>query len=248
MRLYLIRHGQSANNAADEAGDRLARVPDPELTDIGHRQAQLLAEHLAAPEGDPLRHPKTTAETGRTGHGLTHIYCSLMTRSILTADYIARAFGLPLVADADIFENQGMYELAPDGSKTGVPGPGRPYFEERFPDLVLPETVGDSGWYDRPHETEDVFLDRTRKVARDMEARHGGTDDHVALVIHGDLIDQLLNEFTGVARRPENYETEWVANWAFHNTSVTRIDVNRGSRVVVYTNRAQHLPGDLITW
>jgi 2,3-bisphosphoglycerate-dependent phosphoglycerate mutase len=249
MKLYLIRHGESANNASDSsAGDTGGRVPDPELTDTGHQQAQLLADHLTDSEGDPLQHPQVRREGGQQGFGLTHVYCSLMTRSILTANYIAKACNLPLVADVDIFEKDGLYEESTEGAKTSVPGPDREYFNERFPDLQLPSTMGHGGWYDRPFETEEQFLRRSKQVALDFTQRHADTDDCVALVIHGDLIDQLVNELTGVGRHAENYTTHWVANWAFHNTSITRIDITAGSKVIVYTNRLQHLSPELVTW
>lgn len=247
MRLYLIRHGQSANNAVEALGNPMARVSDPELTDRGDRQAELLAAHLGASEGDPSHHPRAPSRHDRTGYGLTHVYCSLMTRSILTAEHVARSCGLSLVADADLFERQGVYDLRPDGSKFGVPGPGRSYFAERFPDLVLPESLGDGGWYDRSHESDDVFLVRVRRIIDFIAKHHGGTDDHVALVIHGDLIDQLVNEYTGMARHPENYATHWAANWTVHNASISRIDIDGDARVIVYTNRVQHLPADLVT-
>jgi len=249
MKLYLIRHGESANNAAmANPGETAGRVPDPELTDTGHQQAQLLADHLVGTPGDPHHHPQVAREEGRQGFGLTHVYCSLMTRSILTAQYIARACNLSLLAHADIFEKEGIFEKAADGTKTGMPGPDRSYFTERFPDLELPEELGHGGWYNRPVETEGVFLERTRQVAQDFEQRHAGTDDCVAMVIHADLIDQLVNELAGVKRHVENYANHWVANWAMHNTSITRIDFTEGARVVVYTNRLQHLPHDMVTW
>ncbi len=43
MRLLLIRHAQSANNALPEH----LRVEDPALTALGHRQAQALAVWLS---------------------------------------------------------------------------------------------------------------------------------------------------------------------------------------------------------
>ncbi len=249
MKLYLIRHGESANNAVQaDGGASGGRVPDPELTETGHKQAQLLAHHVSHPQGDPQQHPWVLKQDGLQGFGLTHIYCSLMTRSVLTAQYIAQACDLPLTAHADIFEKEGVFEETDDGTKSGLPGPARSYFEDRFPELTLPATVGHEGWYNRPFETEAVFLQRSRHVAEDFRERHGGTDDCVALVIHGDLIDQLINEFSGAGRYPENYANHWIANWAFHNTSITRIDFIEGSRVIVYTNRLQHLPPELVTW
>ena len=68
------------------------------------------------------------------------------------------------------------------------------------------------------------------------------------MVVHGDFIDQFVNEVTGVGRREENYHSPWVANWAFHNTSITRIDFISDAQVVVYTNRLNHLPPTLVTW
>ena len=49
MQLYLIRHGQSTNNARWEAQENYDtyRSSDPTLTEKGVRQAELLAEFLA---------------------------------------------------------------------------------------------------------------------------------------------------------------------------------------------------------
>jgi len=249
MKLYLIRHGESANNVIySNTGETRGRVPDPELTDRGHQQAQLLANHLADPQGEPLQHPWLARKGGQQGFSLTHVYCSLMTRSILTAQYVAKACKLPLLAHADIFEKNGIYEEAADGTKIGSPGSDRKHFNERFPDLELPAALGHGGWYNRPFEAEELFLQRSKQVALDFERRHADTDDCVAMVIHGDLIDQLVNELTGAGRHPENYANYWDANWVFHNTSITRIDFISGSRVIVYTNRLQHLPPELVTW
>ncbi|MEZ4582643.1 MAG: phosphoglycerate mutase family protein [Caldilineaceae bacterium] len=57
MQLFLIRHGESANNALGVGDisyeDYMAqRSPDPGLTQIGKRQAEMVARHLAA-DGHP---------------------------------------------------------------------------------------------------------------------------------------------------------------------------------------------------
>jgi len=247
-RLYLIRHAQSQNNAIwDGRGDsQPGRVPDPEITETGHRQARVLAEHLAHPQSEPRQHP--FAAGGESHYGLTHVYCSLMTRSILTAQYIADACGLKLQALPDIFEKHGIYEADAGGIMHGLPGPGRDYFSTRFAGLELPAELDDGGWWNRPVEDEAAFLLRMKRVVADMHRRLDGSDDNVAMVVHGDFIDQFVNELMGVVRHQPNYDSHWVGNWTFHNTSITRIDVVRGSHNVVYLNRIDHLPNDLITW
>lgn len=249
MKLYLIRHAESANNAIfSGTGAEDGRVPDPEITDTGHRQAAVLARHLADPAADSRHHPATVSQQRAPGFGLTHLYCSLMTRSILTGRYIAEVCGLSLYAHADLFERGGIYELDPGGQKVGRPGPDRTYFDQRFPEVNLPDSLGDGGWYDRPAETDDMFFERIRRARDDILDRHLDSHDCVAVVVHGDFIDQFVNELTGVARHPANYERQWEANWAVHNTSLTRIDFVAGARTVVYTNRLDHLPTELVTW
>ena len=246
LKLYLIRHAESENNAVlARNGAPEERVPDPELTDIGHRQAELLGEHLAHPEAEPRQLPGWDSD--RRGYELTHLYCSLMTRSILTAQYIAGACGLNVTAHEDIYEYGGLFEH-PGNGKTKFEGPGRDYFESRFPALDLPDTLGTSGWYGRPRESETEFLARTRRAVQDILETHGASNDVVALVVHGDFIDQFINELLGFARREQNYAGHWVSNWAMHNTSVTRIDLHAETRTVVYTNRIDHLPSKLVTW
>lgn len=247
MKLYLIRHAESANNAIYSSnGDEAGRSPDPEITDIGHKQSALLGKHLANPAGEPRQHPFEAVDDHH--FGLTHLYCSLMTRSILTSGYIAEACGLQRVAHLDIFERGGIYQHYDDGRREGLPGPAKTYFDERFPDLVLPEGMNPDGWYNRPAETLEPFLERMKRAVADIRDRHEATNDVVGMVVHGDFIDQFINELMDVERKPRNYSSPWVANWAFHNTSISRIDFRNGSHTVLYLNRIDHLPAELITW
>ncbi len=79
MKLYLVRHAQSENNVIWNGSDHVeGRSSDPEITETGHRQAEQLGQHLAHPLGEPRQHPFNAKKT--THFGLTHIYCSLMTR------------------------------------------------------------------------------------------------------------------------------------------------------------------------
>ena len=144
-----------------------ARRRNPEITQTGHQQAAKVAEVLAHPSGETQQHPHFSEGEKPLCFGLTHLYSSLMTRSILTAQYIAKACGLSLVAHPDIFERGGIYDHHAHGSMTGLPGPGRAYFQERFPTLKLPANLDDSGWYNREYETEEPFLQRVQTAVSD---------------------------------------------------------------------------------
>ncbi|NKB63016.1 MAG: hypothetical protein GKR95_13150 [Gammaproteobacteria bacterium] len=49
MRLYLIRHAQSANNIIYDGTDNaLGRVADPEITELGIQQSKALARYLSS--------------------------------------------------------------------------------------------------------------------------------------------------------------------------------------------------------
>ena len=81
MKLLLIRHGQSANNA----GPDHLRVPDPGLTAVGHEQSKLLAERLSA-------------------QPISQLYCSPFLRALETIRPLAETMGKRVNVRADIFE------------------------------------------------------------------------------------------------------------------------------------------------
>ena len=85
MELFLIRHGQSTNNALE---DWTQRVEDPLLTESGLRQAEHTAAHLAA--GLHL-HPSNRAARRPL---LDRLYCSPMIRAMQTAQTIGRSLGV----------------------------------------------------------------------------------------------------------------------------------------------------------
>lgn len=246
-RLYLIRHAQSRNNQNWTGSDfHPDREPDPDITERGHLQARALAAHLADPNGEPRQHPFLPASS--SGYGLTHAFCSLMSRAILTAEYVAKACALELCAHPKVFEKYGIYEFDAARNRKGLAGPGRQYFVDRFPDLRLPDSLGEAGWWSRPAEDEAGFVDRMHDVVAEFKAWLEVSDARVALVAHGDFIDQFINELMGVSRHCGNYDQAWVANWAFHNTSISRVDFVSGAQHVVYLNRVDHLSPELISW
>ena len=113
MELFLIRHGQSANNAL---ADMTLRVEDPLLTPAGELQAERAAQHLAA-----RRHLHADARDAARPI-LDQLYCSPMLRAMQTARPIARALGVPYEVWVDIHEIGGIY-LDHDGRKVGYAGP-----------------------------------------------------------------------------------------------------------------------------
>lgn len=243
MQLYFIRHGESENNARwTRTGSSVGRSEDAELTDIGRQQAQALAQYLAD-EDD---------------FDLTHLYCSLMVRAVATGTAIAEVLDVPLVAWTDLHEEGGIYlKDEASGERLGQPGKTRTYFERTYPDLVLPDSLGEDGWWNRPFEEHEARPARARRVLKELLARHGGTTDRVALVSHGGFYNQFLGALLGFTPR----ERIW---FTLNNTAVTRIDFRRveedvdvadaenpaGPRDlvrVVYTNRVDFLPEELVT-
>lgn len=253
MLLYLIRHAQSANNDLyARGGTANGRTADPPLTEIGHRQAQLLAHCLAgAPPADPMPEliGKYAARHDRLGYGLTHLYCSLMTRAIQTAGYVAAATGLPLTAWPEIHERGGLHEWdETSGADIGVAGPGRSFFINEYPHLILPEAIDEAGWWNRPPETVTESIPRARLVWEQLLARHGGTEDRVGLVLHGGFFQALLTVF--LSRDDTLTQPDWGMNalwFGMSNASISRMEFDNGNAVIRYLNKVDHLPSELIT-
>ena len=241
MRLYYVRHGQSENNARwMEDSSAYKRVPDPMLTDVGEQQADLVADFLARRDVDVAEWDD--ASSGFSRFGITHCYASLMERAVVTGYKIAAALDLPLLSWVDIHETGGMFTYDAE-TDTSYPESGRcrAYLETHYPRLVLPDTIDDAGWWNRPREAPELMQPRAERVLADLLDRHGDTDEQVVLVSHGGFFNHLVNAILGL---PET-EKLW---FTLNNTSITRIDFHAEGRVgVQYVNRRDFLPPELIT-
>ena len=241
MQLYFIRHGQSENNALyDDTGGNVGRKVDPDLTEIGHKQAQQLADFLkiARPVQDkPRRDPQNV-----TGFKFTHLYSSLMIRALKTAGYVANALQMPITAWPEIHEGGGIYLDDDAGVPQGLPGFPRSYFAQNYPHVALPETVTEEGWWNRPFETVEMRIVRAQLVVKELLKRHGNTDDAVAVVSHGEFFYNFVRALLQIPE-PVGNETWFVMN----NCAMSRVDFNEGFTAVVYVNRCEYLARDLIT-
>lgn len=241
MRFYFIRHGQSENNALwDETGSNKGRSDDPELTKTGHEQARLLGDFILSKDIE-ARSDGVLGQTGRDSFLFTHLYTSLMVRSVMTGTYISKALGIPLVAWPEIHECGGIYQEGDDTQgHTGLPGKTRSYFAENYQHLMVPDTVNDEGWWNRPFEAHEDRPLRAQAVLDMLRERHGGTDDRVAIVSHGGFYMELMRVLFKIG--------EPLSWYLMYNTAISRFDIRENGEVVLYYhNRTDHLPARLIT-
>ncbi|MCP5100445.1 MAG: histidine phosphatase family protein [Chloroflexi bacterium] len=246
MQLYFIRHAQSENNALwVRTRSEDGRSPDPSLTDIGHQQAQLVGKHLANKKNGQTE-PQTVAY--RHTFNLTHLYTSMMLRAVITSDYIAKETGLTPTVWEMIHEWGGIFERQEDGKPhKGLPGANRSFFETNFPNLILPEQLGEDGWWNRPHESREKTLIRAKQFLHDLLERHGGTDARVGIVSHGGFGFTLLDAMIGFTSPNTQFANPMNVWFSMNNTSISRIDFESDYMNIVYLNRLDHLPSELIT-
>lgn len=261
MQVYFIRHAQSANNALwANSGASQGRSEDPELTETGRRQAEVLADFLRRAAGSNSGNDDWRSTSG---FHLTHIYTSLMVRAVMTGVTVARALGLRLEAWPDLHECGGIYLEDESGNRrVGLPGKTRAYFETSYPELVLPETLNEAGWWGRPFEETIGRTRRAARVWRELLRRHGGSDDRVAVITHGCFYNHLMS---ALLKLPW-HQTSSIRYGLYHalvrlrlarrrffwfqlnNAGITRLDFrDDGGAVLVYQNRVDYLPPDLIT-
>lgn len=247
MQLFLIRHGQSKNNAHDDAHV----YPDPDLTELGHQQAERLAMWMSAAHDIESMTRLSMRDPGRRDHHpiqLTHIYVSPMRRTLQTARPLVKAFGCVAHVHPLIYEAGGLFERVDEGN--GIRpyrGMGAKQILSEFPEYRVDTAIHEEGWYqlDR-EETIDECHARADKIA-EMFKRQVAQDEYwrrtsVALVSHGMFIDCLLLSLMGVAA-PMRQSYFWV-----YNTSITRVELRRdGYAIIRAVNQIPHLTHDLVT-
>ncbi len=247
MQLFFIRHCQSENNALwRRTGSDNGRSSDPSLTEIGFQQAQILADFLSASSAQGrVGKPNGTSDND---FGFTHLYCSLMRRAIQTGTPIAEALGLPLIAHYDIHERGGIYYKDPNSeTNKGLPGPNRDHFQTHHPQLILPESLGTDGWWNRPYEDQEEALTRARNFYAWLEVQHGGTEDRVAIISHGGFFQSLLSILLGASLVNTEIEPSreiWIKS---NNGAISRFDFWEEAIRLTYLNRVEFYPPELTT-
>ncbi len=216
--LLLIRHAQSANNALPES----QRVPDPGLTELGHRQADLLADGIS-------RYP------------VTQIFCSPFRRSLDTTKPVSQVTKLVPKIHAEIYEQGGCYSGHEVGKLLGAPGMNRMELEASYPGWTICETIGANGWnHGRSYETELKVEQRAMRVSTWLSKQwlQESPASMAAMVIHADFKRILLEALLGTSR--------WTNHWQpIYNTAITHLQHEDDRWQLVEWNSVQHLPPDL---
>jgi 2,3-bisphosphoglycerate-dependent phosphoglycerate mutase len=239
VQIYFIRHAQSFNNALwDRTGKSIGRSDDPELSELGQEQAKALAKAI----GGILA--ENNGQSGNSNHNEphpAHFYTSLMVRAVTTGMEPARISGQRLQAWEKIHEGGGIFFEDPEtGVRTGQPGKDRQFFERNFPELALPAEMAQGGWWNRPHETIEECEVRAKNVIEELMSRHGGTDDRVVLISHGGF----YNVFLRVLFQMPCEVNIW---FALNNCGITRIDFEEREARLIYANRIDFMPKNLIS-
>lgn len=239
MQLYFIRHAQSTNNSLwSETGSNYGRSMDPGLSEVGYRQAHLLAEYLS---GTLKNNVLDDDQHNKTGYCFTHLYTSLFLRAVETSMILSKGLGMRPVAWEEIHEMGGVYLEDPEsGERIGQEGVNRGYFELNYPDLVLPNNLGETGWWNRPYEDILSRIGRVQQVLHQLILNHGDSNDRVIFMSHGGFYNYLMMSILKINER---------GDWWFmmNNTAMSRFDFIDNQVIMVYQNRVDHLPANYVT-
>ena len=156
---------------------------------------------------------------------------------------------VPFTAWTEIHEEGGIYAREKDENKKGLAGRPRSFFERNFPELNLPDDFDESGWWDRPFESDDECQLRADKVLADLIARHsdreGQAEQRIAFVSHGGFFVHLVS---AMLKLPWRQAAHGMKSWFFlNNCSISRFDFRKDRLTVCYLNRTDHLPAHLIS-
>jgi broad specificity phosphatase PhoE len=248
--VLFIRHGQSANNVlAESQGHDYAtymagRLPEPPLSEVGQRQAELLADQLAAATANP---PAASVRLGwvTTEYPISRLYVSPMLRALQTALPISRALGLNPEVWVDIHEHGGVFTGNPElGNVVGYRGLTKTEIARQFAAYCIVGGIGAEGWWQGGFEEMDACYSRAGRVAEQLYALHDECEGTtIALVTHGTFLDALMHALF-VPNEPYGNRV----HFSHLNTAVTRVDFGKGRRVALrYMNRLDHLPIELVT-
>lgn len=215
MELYLIRHGQSTNNAG------LPHVADPPLSDLGKQQAHCAGEALQR-------------------EGISRLYCSPMLRALQTAEIIGSILSLAPHVYIGLHEWDGIWEESVGRFGATLPGLTRAEMKAVCPNVVLPQDVTDEGWLFDQWENVELMLQRADQNATNfvahLEATHPEADERVAAISHGAFLSTLIGTFFGIQPNDDSDRFD------HQNAAISKIRRATRGMQLRYLNRISHLP------
>lgn len=218
MRLVLVRHAQSANNALPDH----QRVHDPGLTEVGVLQAEQLGDWMASLP-------------------LTALWCSPFKRSLDTTEAIRRCNPLKPFVHIDLHEVGGCYSGYSAVGRKGEAGMGTAELRIHYPDYEIDPRIASDGWWQkRPFETSDSSSQRAIRAIDWFKSQLQKSNDFACAVIHADFKRLLLKQML--------VDNSNVEQWGpIFNAAVTALRWDGETWKLDYFNSISHLPYPLHT-
>ena len=221
MLVYLIRHAESQNNAKPAYN----RVEDPVLTAVGRLQAQYLAQWIQGLDFDML-------------------ITSPVLRALQTARSIHESTGHHVHVWDNVFEQGGIFRgFGPDANQGGAGLTRLQVHQHAARDgslCTLDGSIGDSGWWGRPRETQAEAWQRAAMVAKRLVACASKQVEALVVVTHADFKRKLL-----LTLLPESFGPNQVNRLS--NTGVTKLEWDASGWRLSYLDEVTHLPARLVT-
>jgi 2,3-bisphosphoglycerate-dependent phosphoglycerate mutase len=213
MRLVLVRHAQSANNALPDH----QRVHDPGLTTIGLKQAEQLGQWMAS-------------------QPITALWCSPFKRSLDTTEAIRHRSKLTPFVHIDLHEIGGCYSGYQAIGRKGEAGMGNTEIAQLYPQYRLDPQITDKGWWSsKPFETETQGEERAGRVIAWFKSQLQTSTDFAVAVIHADFKRMLLKQMLHRGLEVENLGP-------IFNASATALRWDGTAWKLDYFNSISHLP------
>ena len=219
MKLFLIRHAQSQNNALPTS----QRVQDAPITELGIQQARQL--------GQWARHA-----------GLDMIFTSPFLRALQTSQQIHETVAVEWTTWTQLHEQGGCVSGVDTASFEGQPGMTAVEIQQAFPGCQVTDDIDEQGWWkSQPRETEVPLRERVLEVKDHLVDALGSTDRTIACVTHADFSDLLISALQDHPVHPT------VPLRGLFNTGITSFTIE-GSRVQLDDyNNVDHLSPELVT-
>ena len=230
MRLYFVRHGHSANNLL-RLDDTQGRNEDPQLTELGNKQIQILAQYLAS-------NNKTHEAPNDDAFTITHIYTSPMLRAMDTAKTIAQNLGIQPAVWEELHEVGGIWLVdGKTGERIGQSGHDRAFFVQGYPEFILPDHWADNGWWNRPYEQPQERRTRADRFIETLYQKHGDTNHGVLVVSHRGFYNCFLKS---LLKLPVP-DLDLTIYFDITNAGITHLDFSDHRVRIAYQNRAHFL-------